>query len=110
MSLHFIGLADFRKRAERILAQQRRARRQASAEAARRVAGIARDLAPVESGVGRSGIVARGSVVVSTEQHMIYQEIGTEHLPAQPHLRPAAERAHGDVTTIFASNFRASLK
>ena len=56
----------------------------------------AQEKAPVDEGVLRaSGFYAMDSDAVATvgftAEHAIYQELGTEHMPAQPYLVPALE-------------------
>lgn len=79
----------------------RTAARRALRRGAGAIAAEARARAPHRTGVGATGIEARGTTVVSTEPYMVQQELGTEHMAAQPHLRPAveslADRVVGDV-------------
>lgn len=68
----------------------------ATAKAAHDIEAGAKSMAPVDTGLLRSSIAAKGSglawVVESPVDYSVFQEFGTSRMAAQPYMIPAAER------------------
>lgn len=71
------------------LAKIKRLGEQARNRALREIAEDARRNAPVDTGELASSIRVDGDTVVAGADHGGYVELGTEHMRAQPYLRPS---------------------
>jgi HK97 gp10 family phage protein len=116
--MKLLGLKELEQGITRAKERQRAGSRLAADRAAERIAGIARGLAPKQSGAMARGIKAyksrrRGLAkarVVATTRRALHVEFGTEHMPAQPFMRPAAARGKGLAAALTRSEVKAKLE
>lgn len=77
---------------------------------ARAVVWHARKLAPVDTGWLKGSIEEKDGNVVVSAPHAVYVEFGTEHMEAQPFLRPALDANKDAITKAHAAATIVELK
>jgi len=87
---------------------------EAVSAAAQRGAEMARQLAPVDSGELRGGIMAHHgglqAEVVSSAAHSAMVEFGTSRMAAQPYMLPMAREMRGEFSAGLGSVLKEVLK